>query len=255
MKYLHKRFTELLTTNEQEVYEKNFEIKYIQGTTSIEGNTFSLQEARDFLVDGIIPKNKKIREINEIQNFKNVKKYRDTFRKKISLEFIKHLHALIMEHIDDQSAGAFRRSDDTIITGCTERVCPSIGIESQLQLIIDEYYEKLSTGYHPVEAAIMFHYNFEITHPFTDGNGRVGREIFNYMLKTSKYPKLLFLGSDRDHYINALKAGNDEKYKIMVNIFANILIVQRLQVLIKNLEQVVIPPKKRGQLTLSEFEL
>jgi len=253
IKYLHKRFTELLTTSELGVYEKNFEIKYIQGTTSIEGNTFSLQEARDFLIEGIIPKNKKIREINEIQNFKNVQKYRDSYKKKVTLYFIKHLHALIMEHIDDQSAGTFRRSDDTIITGCTERVCPSIGIESQLQGIIDNYYKRLNEGGHPIEEAILFHYNFEIIHPFTDGNGRVGREIFNYMLKTSKYPKLLFLGVDRDHYITALKAGNKESFDILVNLLANILILQRLQVLTKNLEQVVIPPKKRGQVTLSEF--
>lgn len=253
IKYLHKRFTELLTTNELEVYEKNFEITYIQGTTSIEGNTFTLQEARDFLINGMVPKDKKIREINEIQNFKNVKKYRDTYRKKVTLEFIKHLHSLIMEHIDDQSAGSFRRSDDTVITGCNERICPSVAIEDQLQTIINEYYENLINGHHPVEAAILFHYQFEITHPFTDGNGRVGREIFNFMLKSSKYPKLLFLGGDRDAYIDALRLGNLEKYNEMVEIFTNIIIKQRFEILIQNLKQVVIPPKKRGQVTLSEF--
>ena len=253
IRYLHKRFTELSTTSELEVYEKNFEIRYIQGTTSIEGNTFSLQEARDFLNNGIIPSDKKIREINELQNFKNVKKFRDSYRKKVSLDFIRHLHALILENIDDQSAGTFRRSNDTIITGCDEQVCPADDIENQLQKIIDEYYQNINDGHHPVEEIILFHYKFEMIHPFTDGNGRVGREIFNYMLRTSKYPRLLFLGNDRDHYIKALKQGNNNKNLEMVEIIAKILIIQRLSVLIKNLEQLVIPITKRGQVTLSDF--
>lgn len=57
---------DLLTVNEAEVYEKNFEMHYIQGTTSIEGNTLSLNEAHDLLEYGSIPRSKPLREINEI---------------------------------------------------------------------------------------------------------------------------------------------------------------------------------------------
>jgi Fic family protein len=50
---------------------------------------------------------------------------------------------------------------------------------------------------------------------FTDGNGRVGRELFNlYLLMRSKppYMKLLFLGKDRPEYLQALRHGDEERY-------------------------------------------
>ncbi|MBC2764293.1 MAG: hypothetical protein HF970_13340, partial [ANME-2 cluster archaeon] len=105
IRYIYKTFTSLLTTNEIEAYERNFDVHYIQGTTSIEGNTLSLKEASDLLIHGIAPKEKTLREINEVQNFRNVKEYRDKYRGKVTLDFIKMLHSLIMNNIDFESAG------------------------------------------------------------------------------------------------------------------------------------------------------
>ena len=253
LKYLYKRFTQLMTANELEVYEKNFEISYIQGTTSIEGNTFSKEEAFNFYLHGIVPKNKQMREINEIQNFKNVKKFRDSYKGKVTFDFIKTLHALIMANIDDDSAGTFRRTDDKAIGGCDLPLCPSILIEQNLKKTIQRYYTNLRDGYHPLEQAILFHYTFEMIHPFSDGNGRVGREIFNYMLNKVNFPRLLFLGEDREHYIEALKFGNLDQFENMVEKFVSIVIDQRKIVLLDNLRKVVIPPKKEGQLRLTDF--
>ena len=115
--------------------------------------------------------------------------------------------------------GSFRRSDDIVILGYDFLLCPSLLIEEQLQDLIDDYYTKLRNRYHPFEQAILFHLNFETIHPFGDGNGRVGREIFNYMITKESYPPMLFLGEERDTYISALKAGNDKKYHDMVEMF------------------------------------
>ena len=100
----------------------------------------------------------------------------------------------------------------------------------------------------------MFHYFFEVIHPFTNCNGRVGREIFNFMLSKERYPKLLFLGKDRDMlYIKALKKGNVEDYSSMVEIFADIIIHQRLDILRDRLKVYVEEPQSTGQLTLASF--
>ena len=99
----------------------------------------------------------------------------------------------------------------------------------------------------------MFHYKFEIIHPFNDGNGRVGREIFNYMLMKASFPKLLFLGSERESYLDSLKLGNEEKFREMIGIFAKLITDQRYHILIENLGKVVIPPKKTGQLRIVDF--
>lgn len=253
IRYTYLAMKDLLTTNELEAYEKNFEVKYIQGTTFIEGNTMSLPEARDLLLSGIQPKDKVLREINEVQNFKNVANYRNKYRGKVTLDFIRTLHALIMYNIDDESAGSFRRSDDISILGCDFRLCPSELIESELKQLITHYYNRLSLNYHPFEEAVLFHHRFETIHPFTNGNGRVGREVFNYMLTKEKYPRLLFLGDNRDIYLDALRCGDDDDYAGMVSIFAGLIRDQRLEVLRENLKKVVMPVEKRGQVRLTDF--
>lgn len=253
IRYLYRRFTKTLTVNEIEVYEKQFEARYIQGTTAIEGNTFTIGETEDLLFYNITPKSKKsLREINEIQNFKNVKIFRDSYKGKVNLDFIRRFHAIIMFNIDP-SAGQFRQSEVNIL-GCDLQVTPAIEIERELKEIIRVYYERIGQGYNPFEETILFHYFFEMIHPFTNGNGRVGREIFNFMLSKDKYPKLLFLGKDRDElYIQALKKGNNEDYRGMASIFADIIIHQRLEILKTRLKASLEESKPKGQLTLASF--
>jgi len=246
-------FIELLTTNEIDTYEKNFEVAYVQGTTSIEGNTLSRVETFELLEKGVLPKDKTLREINEVQNFKKVKTFRDKYRGKVSLDFIKLLHSLIMDNIANDSAGIFRRTDDIGILGCDLAVTPAILIEKELEDAITEYYDNLKNRIHPFEASVIFHYKFEMIHPFNDGNGRVGREIFNYMLSKSGFPRLLFLGTERDTYIKSLKLGNNNEYSEMIKIFAKLINDQRRHVLMENLGKVVVPPKKKGQLRIVDF--
>jgi len=252
-RFAYKKYAKLLTADESQVYEQNFEIQYVQGTTAIEGNTLTLSQAHDLLVNEIPPNDKTLREINEVQNFKKVKKCRDKHTGKVTLDFIKDLHSLIMNNIDYNSAGHFRRIDALAIAGCDLPITPAELIETELKEILHNYYLAIEKENHPFEEAALFHYHFEMIHPFTDGNGRVGREIFNYMLNRSGYPRLLFLGTERTQYIKMLKLGNEEKYKEMITAFANLITDQRLNILIENLKKIVIPPKKSGQLRLQDF--
>ncbi|MCL1970006.1 MAG: Fic family protein [Candidatus Bathyarchaeota archaeon] len=252
-KSVYKKYTKLLTASESCVYEQNFEMRYVQGTTAIEGNTLTLSQTRDLLENDILPNGKTLREINEIQNFKQVKKYRDQYAGKITLDFIKELHFLIMNNIDYHSAGNFRRIDTIAISGCDISVTPAELIETELKDLIDNYYISISAGNHPFEETALFHYKFEMIHPFTDGNGRVGREIFNYMLSKNGYPRMLFLGTERANYIKMLHLGNEENYGEMITKFAHLMITQRLSILLENLKKIVIPLKKGGQLRLQDF--
>jgi Fic family protein len=255
IKYLYKTFIDLLTTAEIDVYEGSFEVQYVQGTTSIEGNTLTLRETYDLLVNGITPSAKSLREINEVQNFKKLKMYRDKYRRKVTVDFIKNLHRFVMSNIDTEFAGIFRRVDDIGIVGCDISVTPAILIEPELNSAISEYYTHLIEGWHPFEQTILFHHKFEIIHPFNDGNGRVGREVLNYMLTRVGYPRLLFLGKDRDTYLDSLKMGDHEDYAGMVKAFGDLVVKQRMNVLKENLKKVVHPPKRTGQLRITDFSL
>lgn len=241
LRYLHRSFADLLTTSERERYKEDFEVNYIQGTTAIEGNTLTVMQAYDLLINDIPPQGKSLREINEVQNFRKMIAYRDRYNKKISINFIKNVHAIIMNNIDNESAGVFRRTDMIGIMGCDVRVAPSTEIENELNEIINNHYDNLKKGCHPFEQAVLFHYSFEMIHPFTDGNGRVGRELFNYLLMKNRpaYPRLLFLGKDRPGYIRALKLGNEEKYPEMISFFVDLIINQRLDTIEKNFKSLL----------------
>lgn len=243
----------LLTVNEVEAYEASLEILYVQGTTAIEGNTLSIGQARDLLVDSVPPEGKSLREINEVQNFRKVAAYRSSYKRKVTLDFVRHLHALVMDNIDLESAGSFRRRDDLGIIGTEVTVARASEIPKALGDCIDNYYTALSEGKHPFESAAVFHYEFEVVHPFSDGNGRVGREVFNYLLTRSHYPRLLFLGKDRARYLECLKAGTDGNYSKLAAGFARLIVDQRLNILAERLKAVATPRKKVGQTRLSDW--
>ena len=255
MRHIYSAFKSFLTVNEIEAYEQDFSIHYIQGTTAIEGNTLTLDETAHLLLHGIIPRTKSLREINEIQNYKRVIKYSSKYTGKITIGFIRDIHELVMNNIDNESAGQFRRMDDICISGCQIPLAPAPLIETELEMLLSQYYKNITHGVHPFEEAVRFHYEFEIIHPFSDGNGRVGREIFNCMIAKEGYPKMLFLGKDRETYIQALIHGNDDDYGKMVRIFTEIVFNQRIIKVSQALEKVVQPPPspRPRQLSLSDF--
>jgi hypothetical protein len=73
------------------------------------------------------------------------------------------------------------------------------------------------------------------------------------MLMRERFPKLLFLGKDRELYISALKLGNQDRLGDMVSLLAELILSQRMGILVKNLEKVIEPPVKSGQMRLSDF--
>lgn len=243
---------QFLTQAEIAAYERDFELAYVSGTTRIEGNTLTRAQTVDLLEYGIIPKSKQLREINEVQNFKKVIAFRNRYKGKVTPEFIRRLHALVMDNIDLESAGRFRRVDDIGIAGCDLAVTPSVVIEEELDAAIDDYYKRLKKGQHPFEAAILFHYAFEMIHPFADGNGRVGREILNFMVDREQYPRVLFLGEEREAYLDGLRMGNKDDYDGMVDAFAEIIVRQR-RLLKDRLRELAGAGPRRGQTRLIDF--
>lgn len=222
-KYWNHFFNLFLTKPENDYIEETRKIEYIHGTTAIEGNTFSLQQVDDLINKEIIPTSKTLREINEIQNYIEVDKYMKKYSGKVTLNLIQKLHEIIMTNMFMDSAGNFRRIDTIGIRGLDQAVSPAILIESELENILNDYYSNMQNQGHPFEEAIIFHYKFELIHPFIDGNGRVGREILNYMLQETGFPALIIPLAKRENYLNALYHGNNGEYHQMIQGFIELL--------------------------------
>ncbi|MCK5772918.1 MAG: Fic family protein, partial [Thermoplasmata archaeon] len=125
----------------------------------------------------------------------------------ISKELILKLHDLIQRNIDHDSAGALRRIGVNI-TGSEWQPTPAIMIGEELDELISWYRENRNE-IPPFELAALFHIRFVQIHPFTDANGRVGRELLNYILARNDYPPIIIPIERREEYMDNLTLADE----------------------------------------------
>jgi Fic family protein len=81
--------------------------------------------------------------------------------------------------------------------------------------MVDDYMEDLlrfanRDDVHPIVQAAIVHAQFESIHPFTDGNGRIGRALLNAILRCTRVSKRVVvpvasaLAADQAHYFALL---------------------------------------------------
>jgi Fic family protein len=211
IKFVYKEFIKSLNPTEIKVLERDFDVNYIHSTTATEGNTCTFAEVTRILEDSLSPKGKSLREVYEVRNFEEVLFYRKNFKKDLTRGFILKLHELAMRDIDEFTLGVFRRIE-VAIRGSNFKPIPAIFVEEEIEKLI-EWFQNYKNKMHPVEIALRCHVRFEEIHPFTDGNGRVGREIFNHIVSRAGYPSLNFDISKRDEYLDSLELANSGDYE------------------------------------------
>jgi Fic family protein len=220
-----------LHPNEIQRLEREFDIGYVHSTTSTEGNTCTLSEVTRILENNLTPKGRSLREVYEIRNFEKVLEYRKRYKGPLSKKFILKLHGLIMNDIDLYTVGTFRRIEVSILGSDTIPV-PAIFIEEEMDKLL-KWYHKNKEKMHPVELATKFHVRFEVIHPFTDGNGRVGREVFNFMITRSGFTALNFTVKFRDEYLDGLEMAQKGDFAlIMMYILENY--IQQMRTRLQN---------------------
>jgi Fic/DOC family len=73
---------------------------------------------------------------------------------------------------------------------------------------MEALFELLKTEEHPGVRAVLGHFIFVFIHPYSDGNGRVGRFLMNAMLASGGYPWTVIRVKRRDEYMAALEAAS-----------------------------------------------
>lgn len=163
----------------------------------IEGNTFTYDETRLLIKDGVVSSARTLRENEDIIGYSLAfnSLYESTKQNvPITEEFVKRLHALVMR--GDEYAGKYRDAQVYIGNAIEiSYVAPSSALVDELmQKYVSEVQSdiennilmELGTGEHIwVElftSISRHHIEFERIHPFFDGNGRTGRLLLNYEL-------------------------------------------------------------------------
>ncbi len=186
---------------------KNYVIEFAYNTASIEGNTINLEEARNLLSEGITPKDKTLREVYDLQNTEKV--FLDLLGNKLKVELshnlIVEIHDNLLQNIDERKG--YRTTDIRVINSNFD-ASPGKYVRTDMELLL-KWFNDHKIKLHPLALAIVFHHKFEKIHPFSDGNGRTGRMIINYILLRNNFPPSIIRKKFRKEYLDAMREADE----------------------------------------------
>ena len=197
--------------------QNNLRTEFIYNSNAIEGNTLTLRETDIILQFGITVKGKSLKEHNEVKGQEYALDFLNEVLKKeepLSIRLIREFHALILND-DKDNRGRFKQENNTIL-GAKFQTTPFYQVEEKLQELIDNFNE---SDKNLIEKVAKFHNDFEMVHPFNDGNGRTGRLLMNLELMKNGYPITIIKNEDRDDYYQALEIASIDKNYIPLTVF------------------------------------
>ncbi|XHH08675.1 MAG: Fic family protein [Candidatus Bathyarchaeia archaeon] len=200
---------ELHVRHLSEVDWTKFKEAFTYNTNAIEGSRIDALEVQNILENQGWPQDKSKEDIAETLGVAEAVDYIRTIDEHISLKLIKELHSIVFKN-SKSFAGIFRPKGVEVVVAdahgtVIHRGAPSEQIESLLKEIV-HWYNQNKTKCQPMVLAAVVHNQFEVVHPFQDGNGRVGRLLLNNILLKHDLPPLNIELKNRIQYYLALQA-------------------------------------------------
>ncbi len=170
-------------------------------SSKIEGTIASLTEVLS-LEAGQSFNEKKTGDINEIINYREALLTGEQYvlDRPITLQLVRELHALLMKDVrgSDKTPGQFRTTQNHIGVKNTPvdqaRFVPPDPLT--MHDALRDWQEFMEQDYiDPLVQLAIMHAQFEIIHPFNDGNGRIGRmliPLFLYRKRALQRPVFLY---------------------------------------------------------------
>ena len=185
-------------------------------STSIEGNTLTLQETALVLNKGVTIGGKSLREHFEIVNHKEAIDYiKELVKNKIDFDkrVLLDIHYLILKNIDKNNSGKFRNVE-VMISGSAHKPPTFLQVESLMEEFF-EFYEQNRDSLNPVILSAEIHKRLVTIHPFIDGNGRTSRLIMNLILLQNGFPITNISSQNelRDEYYKSLEIAQSKDNK------------------------------------------
>ena len=182
----------------------------VYNSNAIENSTLTLKETEKILLDMEVSRDVSVREVFEAKNLARVVEYIRTKSQEIELnkEMILLLHQMLIGGIDDKIAGRFRAKGEYVRVGTHVAPAPE-HVESMVDAILLEYSSDLNSYF--LDKIAKFHLDFETTHPFNDGNGRIGRAIINFQFQRLGFPRIIVRDREKKDYYQAFGDYREKK--------------------------------------------
>lgn len=173
------------------------------GTNAVEGSTITWEDAQRLLLEGKSVSGRPVRDVIEtIQHERTFRSLSELRGSPIDLKLILRLHESVFRGaIPD--AGQWRRVNVSV-RGAAFTPPRMEKVLAELEAYEKEYRKRDIAGGDVFELGAWMHFEFERVHPFTDGNGRVGRLLLNLHFLNRNWPPVHVLPPHRNSYLDGL---------------------------------------------------
>lgn len=193
-----------------------FILKLTYHSNSIEGSTLDEKDTAAVIFDNVALPNKSLTEQLEAKNHQTALNYLFEYiskKEKIDEELAIKLHSILMNGVR-QDAGKYRDHAVRII-GTDLATANSLSVPKLIPEIMKEAENKTKDI---IAISSIVHSKFEKIHPFSDGNGRVGRLLMSAMLLKNNFaPAIIRQQQKHLYYTYLYKAQTKEDHSQLEN--------------------------------------
>ena len=214
-----------LSDRDREMLSRRFTIDFNYNSNHIEGNTLTYGQTEILLMFGKIVGEADVRDVHEMTasnvGLKMMKEEALLKETPLTQQFIRTLHKTLLR--EDYTvyrtlpggvqtsyvihAGQYKTRPNSVITRYGDQFEYATPEETPALMsdLVDWYNDAERSGkFTPIELAAIFHYRYIRIHPFEDGNGRIARLMFNYILTRHDYPMIVVRSRKKKEYLEAL---------------------------------------------------
>lgn len=181
-----------------------YAVQFIFESNAIEGSKLSQNEVNAIIQKKHLKKTTERREIKEVKNSIEAFNLIRSAKFKLNQHAIINLHKLLVHGLKVNTG--YKKAE---IVVNNKKTAPVGQVRAGMKRLLVWLKNNKKNKRHPLATASDFHQRFELIHPFEDGNGRIGRLLFNFTLLRSGYPPILFLYQNRQTYFNALSRADE----------------------------------------------
>lgn len=195
----------------------------VHNSTAIEGNTMTRAQVEDLVVrrrgSGNFMENLDVEGYARAANwaYQNARDY-----KGVPVAVLSELHKIALGLIWAVEPPPTRDQPGAWRTGGVRIRAVQVSIPAVIAADLGTWSQSTAdlVGRHPVVHAAVHHAWLERIHPFTDGNGRAGRLVLNFMLLQHGYPPAVILASQRRRYLQGLEKADQGSPNSLAEVIA-----------------------------------
>ncbi|OIO21320.1 hypothetical protein AUJ17_03255 [Candidatus Micrarchaeota archaeon CG1_02_47_40] len=191
--------------------EEEAKIEFTSASTQLEGNTFTLEESKQLILNDVIPQDKKLKEANEVKNYFGALDYMIRHIKEpLSIDFIVDLHRVVVYNLGVKegirSANVSIKGNPFYKIAHFSQILPML---NELCRKINEFNGRKRSIRKTIEFAVFAHNEFQHIHPFEDGNSRMTRLVWNYVLMRNGFPLINIYANAKEEYLSLTKLARE----------------------------------------------